>query len=158
MGRSIIRYYFSDDEFIMKWMSNSLVVTPFLKIIRKPVLMLINHAPSVSSTATGPVRKKEIKCVLMIIPFFRAWHLLLAFLRFTYIHIQNTTFIRDESPSLQLVCSHYLFPAFWSGHFLLVTSVEIDLVGFIFPIQTSGSSQGTLPSFFSLVMYEYARG
>ena len=116
MGRSIIRYYFSDDEFIMKWMSNSLVVTPFLKIIRKPVLMLINHAPSVSSTATGPVRKKEIKCVLMIIPFFRAWHLLLAFLRITY-NLYTRWKSKLTACVLSLLVSRVLKRPFFAGDF-----------------------------------------
>ena len=98
-------------------MSNSLVFTPLLKIIRKPVLMLINHAPSVSSAATGPVRKKEIKCVPMIIPFFRAWHLLLAFLRFTYIHIQNTTLYAMKVQAYSLCALTSCFPRFAAAVF-----------------------------------------
>ena len=50
------------------------------------------------------------------------------------------------------------FPRFEAAVFLRVASVSIDLVGFTFTIQTRGSSQGTLPSVFSLVMHEYARG
>ena len=153
MGRSINRYYFSANEFIMRWMSNSLVVTPCL-VNHPKTSFNVNLSSRVSSTAIGPVRKMAIKSLLMIIPFFRAWHQLPSYM---YIY-KKPLFIRDESQSLQPVWSHFLFPAFFSGRFLRVASVEIDLVGFIYPIQTRWSSQGTLPSVFSLVMHEYARG
>lgn len=137
-------------------LSMSLLV---LKIIRKQVLMLIYHHvfPVLLLVQSG---KWQSSLSLWLYPFFaldtsylvtcsRAFH--------TYIY-KKPLFIRDESQSLQPVWSHFLFPAFFSGRFLRVASVEIDLVGFIYPIQTRWSSQGTLPSVFSLVMHEYARG
>ena len=139
-------------------MSNSLVVTPFLKIIRKPALMLINHhlfpvllywSSQENGNQVSPYDYTLCSRLTLVTCFPELYT--------TYTYIQPL-FKHNESQSLQPVWSHFLFPAFCSGRFLRVASVSIDLVGFIFAIQTRGSSQGTLPSVFSLVMHEYARG
>ena len=151
-------YYFSANAFIMRWMSNSLVVTPFLKLIRKPVLMLINHHvfPVLLLVQSG---KRKSSVSLWLYPFFALdICYLLSCALLTNIYKIQPLFIRDKSQSLQLLWSHFLFPAFCSGRFLRAVSVSIDLVGFICPIQTKWSSQGTLPSVFLLVMHDYTRG
>ena len=119
MGKSIIRYYFSDDEFIMKWMSNSLVVTPFLKIIRKPALMLINHHlfPVLLLVQSG---KWKSSVSLWLYPllaldtcymFSRALH---------YIHIHTTLILTQWKSKLtacvvSLLVSHVLQRPFFAG-------------------------------------------
>ena len=150
---STLHGYVNNVLFFWRWVHNEMNVefsccSPFLKTIWKPVLMLINHYvfPVLLLVQSG---KWKSSIFLWLYPFF-ALDTCYMFSRalLTYIYIQRFLYaMKVKAYSLCGLTSY--FPAFFSGRFLRVASVEVDLVGFIFPSQTRWSSQGTLPSVFS---------